>query len=94
MISKNLVTGIDIQSKQALDPICEPCLSGKMNANPFPSSKTRASKPLELIHTDLHVLKYNLLINASSWYLRATATVSLQVYVLFLFFSNATIGGD
>ena len=25
-----------------------------MNANPFPSSKTRASKPLELIHTDLH----------------------------------------
>ena len=54
MISKNLVTGIDIQSKQALDPICEPCLSGKMNANPFPSSKTRASKPLELIHTDLH----------------------------------------
>ena len=25
-----------------------------MNANPFPPSKTRASKPLELIHTDLH----------------------------------------
>jgi len=54
MISKQLVTGIDIKSKQAPDPICEPCLSGKMNANPFPSSKTRASKPLELIHTDLH----------------------------------------
>ena len=25
-----------------------------MNANPFPSSTTRATKPLELIHTDLH----------------------------------------
>ena len=54
MISKQLVTGIDIKSKKSPDPICEPCLSGKMNANPFPSSKTRASKPLELIHTDLH----------------------------------------
>jgi GAG-pre-integrase domain len=54
MISHQLVTGIDIQSKQPPDPICEPCLSGKMNANPFPSSTTRATKPLELIHTDLH----------------------------------------
>ena len=54
MISKQLVTGIDIKSKQAPDPICEPCLSGKMNANPFPSSTMRASKPLELIHTNLH----------------------------------------
>ena len=54
MISKQLVTRIDIKSKQAPDPICEPCLSGKMNANPFPSSTTRASKPLKLIHTDLH----------------------------------------
>jgi hypothetical protein len=54
MISKQLVTGIDIKSKQAPDPVCEPCLSGKMNANPFPPSMTRASKPLELIHTDLH----------------------------------------
>jgi transposase InsO family protein len=54
MISKNLVTGIVIESKQAPDPICEPCLAGKMNANPFPSSNTRATKPLELVHTDLH----------------------------------------
>ena len=54
IISKNLVTGIDIKSKQAPDPICEPCLSGKMNANPFPSSTTHATKPLELIHNDLH----------------------------------------
>jgi len=54
MISQSLVTGIDIQVKQAPDPICEPCLSGKMNANPFPPSTTRATKPLELIHTDLH----------------------------------------
>jgi transposase InsO family protein len=54
MISKHLVTGIKIESKQAPDPICEPCLSGKMNANPFPSSTSRSTKALELIHTDLH----------------------------------------
>jgi GAG-pre-integrase domain len=54
MITRQLVTGIDIKSKQPPDPICQPCVSGKMNANPFPSSTTRATKPLELIHTDLH----------------------------------------
>ena len=54
IISKQLITGIDIKLKQALDPICEPCLSGKMNVNPFPSSTTHVSKPLELIYTDLH----------------------------------------
>ena len=54
MIVHQLVTGIDIKSKQPPDPICEPCLSGKMNANPFPSSTTHATKPLELIHTGLH----------------------------------------
>ena len=54
MNSKQLVTGINIKSKEAPDPVCEPCLSGKMNANPFPPSKTHTSKPLELIHTDLH----------------------------------------
>jgi len=36
------------------DPICEPCLAGKMHANPFPLSKHRAKKPLELVHSDLH----------------------------------------
>jgi GAG-pre-integrase domain len=54
MITHQLVTGINIKSKQPPDPICQPCLSGKMNANPFPSSITCATKPLELIHTDLH----------------------------------------
>ena len=54
MIAHKLVTGINIKSNQPPDPICEPCLSGKMNANPFLSSTTCATKPLELIHTDLH----------------------------------------
>ena len=32
MISKQLVTGLKIESNEVPDPICEPCLSGKMNA--------------------------------------------------------------
>ena len=54
MISKELVTGLKIELNEPPDPICEPCLSGKMNAHTFPSSTTCSSKPLELIHTDLH----------------------------------------
>jgi hypothetical protein len=34
--------------------ICEPCLAGKMHANPFPSSEHRATEVLELIHSDVH----------------------------------------
>jgi hypothetical protein len=54
MIKDGLVTGVKLQSTSAPDPICEPCLAGKMHANPFPSSLNRATKPLELIHSDLH----------------------------------------
>jgi hypothetical protein len=54
MIEENLVTGIKLNSLTAPDPICEPCLAGKMHANPFPSSTSRASRPLELVHSDDH----------------------------------------
>ncbi len=54
MIQHQLVTGIKLQSTSSPDPICEPCLSGKMHANPFPSSTHRASELLELIHSDVH----------------------------------------
>ena len=43
-----------IDSKTAPDPIFEPCLAGKMHANPFPTSSWRASRPLELVHSDVH----------------------------------------
>ncbi|KIM58091.1 hypothetical protein SCLCIDRAFT_59614, partial [Scleroderma citrinum Foug A] len=49
-----LVTGMAIDSKSLPDAICEPCLAGKMHANPFPSSSWRAPRPLELVHSDVH----------------------------------------
>src|SRR2546423_11592512 len=54
MVRDNLVTGMKLTSSPTPDPICEPCLAGKMHATPFVPTGNRATKPLELIHSDLH----------------------------------------
>ena len=54
MIREDLVTGLKITSDVKPDPICEPCLAGKMVADPFPSSSHRATHLLGLIHSDVH----------------------------------------
>jgi len=58
LLKKKLVTGMTLNSSAAPDPICEPCLAGKMHANPFPSSEWRATRPLELVHSDAHQVPY------------------------------------
>src|SRR6266545_2591247 len=54
MHKEGLVTGMTFGSSTKLDIVCEPCLAGKMHSNPFPSSSSRATQPLELVHSDLH----------------------------------------
>src|SRR5215475_6057535 len=54
MINEQLIDGLTLDSSIKPDPVCEPCLSGKMHANPFPSSEHRATELLELVHSDLH----------------------------------------
>ena len=54
MLRNNLVVGLVLDSKVKPDPICEPCLAGKMHANPFLSSDNRATELLELIHSDVY----------------------------------------
>src|SRR5882762_269847 len=54
ILKQKLVSGLVIESQSVPDPICEPCLAGKMHANPFPSSQSQSSRPLELIHSDVH----------------------------------------
>ena len=54
LLHRNLVTGMAIDLKTATDPICEPCLAGKMHANTFPCSSWCASRPLELVHSNVH----------------------------------------
>ena len=34
-------------------PMCESCLEGKMNKRPLKAKGYRATKPLELVHTDV-----------------------------------------
>ena len=52
--SGNLVTGFKLDSQADPDPVCEACKPGKMHADPFPPSSSRASKPLQLVHSDVH----------------------------------------
>jgi hypothetical protein len=54
IVKDELVTGMHINMRAKPDPICKPCLAGKMNAHPFSTSSSRAANPLDLIHTDLH----------------------------------------
>ena len=49
-----MVLGLKLDSSTPADPICEPCLSGKLNAAPFPPSSSRADRPLALVHSDVH----------------------------------------
>jgi transposase InsO family protein len=52
-IRDNLVTGVKIDSPAAPDPVCEPCLAGKMHADPFPSTGTVTAGVLDLVCADL-----------------------------------------
>jgi len=52
-IRDKLVTGITLESRVCPDPICEPCLAGKMHAHPFSSTGTITTGILDLIHSDL-----------------------------------------
>jgi transposase InsO family protein len=54
LLSGNLVTGFKLDSQADPDPVCEACKAGKMHANPFPPSHSRASRPLQLVHSDVH----------------------------------------
>ena len=54
LLSGNLVMGFQLDSQVNPDLVCEACKAGKMHANPFPISQSRASRPLQLIHSDVH----------------------------------------
>lgn len=54
IINSGLVDGLKLYSNTPPDPICEPCLHGKLNAAPFPPSSSHTSEPLALVHSDVH----------------------------------------
>jgi len=54
LIKDNLVEGLVIDSAAKPYSVCKPCIAGKMYANLFLSSDTRATELLGLVHSDLH----------------------------------------
>ena len=52
--SGNLMTGFKLDSQAEPDPVCEACKAGKIHADPFPSLFSRASRPLQLVHSDVY----------------------------------------
>ena len=63
----DMVTGMKLDVSTSPDQVCEACLAGKMHATPFCSSEWRASHPLELVHTDVHMLPYRTLSGHCYW---------------------------
>ncbi len=54
MKKKDLVTGMNYDSNHTPEKECEGCTLGKMSRNPFPKkSQGRATKPYEVIHSDV-----------------------------------------
>ena len=53
LISGGLAIGISLSSSEKRDPVCEPCLAGKMHSGSFPSTGNRAALPCDLVHSDL-----------------------------------------
>jgi len=54
MVEHKLVTELVLDSDNKPDPICEPCIAGKMSANLFSPSANHNRSPLALVHSDLH----------------------------------------
>ena len=53
-IARNMVDGMDFDSKDIVDRQCEGCIYGKHCRTPFPkASSTKSSQPLDLIHSDV-----------------------------------------
>ncbi|KAL7280846.1 LOW QUALITY PROTEIN: hypothetical protein ACG7TL_005790 [Trametes sanguinea] len=53
VVKKGLVSGLVLRSKRKPDPICEPCLAGKLNRHSIPRFASRKHTPIALVHTDL-----------------------------------------
>ena len=86
MVLKNLASGLNLgefNSKDKLD--CEACVKGKMHRIPFPKqSQHRATKALELIHSDLCGPLQVKSTSGSRYILTFTDDFSRYVYIYFL----------
>ena len=54
LLDWNMVHGLKYDVKTVPDPVIEPCLAGKIHADPLPPSILHSTCLLELVHTDVH----------------------------------------
>ena len=53
VLSSDMVKGTQVTDRFPSSPLCDGCLEGKMHEHPFGVASFRASRPFELLHTDL-----------------------------------------
>lgn len=56
LIQHQMLHGLDLtlaDVKSSFNETCEGCISGKLNQLPFPSKKKMATRPLQIIHSDV-----------------------------------------
>lgn len=54
--TQRMVDGMHITEaspRKALEPLCEPCVFGKQTRGPFPTSQTKTTAAMDLIHLDI-----------------------------------------
>lgn len=50
---EKLVDGMQVNKTDKVEKVCEVCISGKQSKLPHNERRTRARRPLELIHSDI-----------------------------------------
>ena len=56
LVSKDMVTGIDVPPADltsAIGEVCDPCVQGKQHRQPFPTSPSVSAELLDLVHMDV-----------------------------------------
>lgn len=79
---ENSADGVELSKK--VSQICTTCMEGKMNRLPFKNIGTRASEPLQLIHTDLCGPMETSSIGGAKYYITFIDDYSRKVYVYFM----------
>ena len=81
-LSKLPETNVKITNAES--PPCEPCVKGKQHRKPFPKSKIRSTRVLELIHSDLCGPMENTSIGGAKYFLTIIDDFSRKTFVFFL----------
>jgi transposase InsO family protein len=81
---QDAVTGMHISSYEFKDELCHGCQTGKSHRLPFPPSHKRATKPLEVIHSDLVGPLQSLSIQGNQYFATFLDDFSKAVVVIYM----------